>query len=172
MESLLPTPAEPDNSRVLEPVAEDDRENRLLVRSKIENFDQWLQGFCKDVLGDSGGEVNEINEQGLNEYFLSDGVYIRELFIPAETAVVTQLWKRDRFWIIAHGDVTLRSELGLQRIQGPHRQFAPYGSKVVLWTHEDTLWFAISGTDNPHSEGIKDDVIAQDYSECQYGWED
>lgn len=167
---LVPAPDFPDNQCVIEPVAEDDKETRLAVRGKIDQFDQELQNFCKEVLGDPGGEVDQINDNGLKEYYLSDGVYIRELFIPAETAVVTQLWKRERFWIIAYGDVTFRSELGIQRVEGPHRQYAPYGSKVVLWTHSDTLWFAISATDDTNN--VKDDVIAESYEECSYPWEE
>lgn len=170
IESLIPSPSTPDNKAIYDAVDEGDRENRLLVRRKIEQFDTQLQDICEQLLGDRTGEVNEINENGLREYFLSDGVYIRELFIPAQMAVVTQLWKRERFWIIAYGDVTFRSELGVQRIKGPHRQYAPYGSKIVLWTHTDTLWFAISATDD--CENVEDDVIATDYSECRYPWED
>ena len=172
MKTLIPAPARPDNEAVWEPVAEGDKENRLVVRNQIDQFEEWLKGFCSEVVGDPAGEMESINDDGLKEYFLSDGVYIRELYIPAETAVVTQLWKRERFWIIAYGDVTFRSELGVQRIKGPHRQYAPYGSKVVLWTHEPTLWFAISATDEPNTDGIKSDVIAADYGECRYEWEE
>jgi len=167
---MFPVPAEPDSLTVHDLVEEGDKEKRLQVRGKIEQFESELQGFCEEVYGDSGGIVDEINEGGLKEYFLDDGVYIRELFIPKGSIITTQLWKRDRFWIIAYGDVTFRSELGVQRVRGPHRQVAPYGSKVALVTHEDTLWFAISATEASEGEEVKGDVIAQSYEDCIYPW--
>lgn len=152
-------------------VAEDDKETRLDARSHIELYEDELQKVCEEEYGDSYGEKDEINNDGLEEYFLDDGVYIRELFIPKDRVIVTKLWKRDRFWIIPYGEATFTSELGSQRIKGPHRQVAPYGTRVVLRTHEDTLWFAISATESPAPEIVEQDVFADTYEDCVYPWD-
>ena len=93
---------------------------------------------------------------------------IRELFIPKDTAMVTQLWKKDRFWIIPFGDVTIVSETYKKRVQGPYTEMVEPGSKIALYTHEDTLWFAISGASSIDS--AEKELIAKSYKEITYSW--
>jgi len=141
-----------------------DKDTRLAVRNKIELF----EAECLAIAGT--GEMKEINDNGLKEHFV-DGSYIRELFIPANTAMVSKLWNKDRFWIIAFGDVTITSEVGTKRVRGPHTEVPVYGSKIALYTHEDTLWFAITGCKSNDSESIEKEVIVDDYTDLRYPWD-
>ncbi len=156
--------AEIDNMDVADIVAFDDKSGRLAIRGKIEAFALAMES----VLGSKTGDMEKINEDGLREYFVG-GAYIRELLIPAGITMVSALWKKDRFWIITEGDVTVTTELGRQRIQAPHFQVAPYGTKVALHAHTDTRWFAITGFTN--SDDVEAEVIAEDYSELAYPWD-
>ena len=124
----------------------------------------------KDAIGSETGCKDELNDNGLKEYF-ADGAYIRELFIPADMIVVSKLWNRERFWIITEGDVTFTTELGSQRVKAPYFNMAPFGTKVALYTHSDTRWFAITGADSTNNEDVEKEVMAKDYSECVYPWD-
>jgi hypothetical protein len=147
-------------------IAIDDKQNRLLFRDKIDQYEQAL----KDALGSETGDLDEINSKGLVEYFVGDA-YTRQLFIPADTTMVSKLWNKERLWIIATGDVTITTEAGQQRVKGPHVMQPIFGSKVALYTHADTLWFAVTGAKSTDSKSIEEEVVAKDYSEFTYPWD-
>jgi len=144
----------------------DDKEGRLAKRVTIEQYEYALA----EALGPDGNKVDEINEKGLTEYFV-EGAYIRQLFIPAGTTIVSKLWNRERLWVITEGDVSVVSETGKQRIKAPYIGMAPFGSKVALYAHEDTMWLAITGAESTNSEDVAKEVTAQTYNELTYPWD-
>lgn len=156
-----------DNNTVYNPVAVDDKEGRLAIRANIDNYEAVLHKMVDEGAEEMGDEVNE---NGLNEYF-ADGAYIRSLMIPKDLTVVSQIWKKERMWIIATGEVTITTELGTRRVKAPYTEVVPAGIKVALYTHEDTLWFAITGSGDADKDTIKEEVIANDYNECVLPWD-
>ncbi len=138
-----------------------DEEGRLKNRATIENYEQEL----KKAIGSETGIRDEINDNGLKEHFIG-GAYIRELFIPEGITIVSKLWNKERFWII-NGDVTYMTETGTKRVQGLHTEVPPFGSKVALYAHEDTLWFAITGSKSKNSEEVEKELLAKDYNELR-----
>ena len=155
-----------DNDFVSNPVAVTDKRGRLAARSKLDNYEKALQ----DLMGSETGDMDDINSNGLKEYF-AGGSYVRELFIPKDCSIVTQIWKKERMWIIATGEVTFTTEMGTKRVKAPYTEIVPHGSKVALYTHEDTLWFAITSADAQSSDEIKEEVIAETYNDCVYPWD-
>ena len=145
-------------------IALDDKEGRLAQRAAIEAF----QKAMNEHTGDFRGDADKINEEGLIEHRIGD-VYIRELFIPADTAIVSKLWNRDRLWIIAKGEVTMTTETGDQKVVGPYVTEPPFGSKVAFYTHTDTLWFAIAG--NVTSNNPEEEVTVDGYDDLTYPWD-
>lgn len=143
-----------------------DKQARLSMRGMIESF---VSEFRKEI-GSERGDMDKINENGLVEHFVG-GAYIRQLFIPAGHAIVSQLWNKDRFWIIVSGKVTITSEAGRETITAPYYGLAPFGSRVALYTHEDTLWFAITGAKSDNSEDVEKEIIVEDYSALSYPWD-
>jgi len=154
------------NTHITNEVALSDKEGRLATRAKIENFEVSFQ----KAMGSETGDMEELNENGLDEYFIG-GAYTRSLFIPKGTAIVSKLWNKPRLWIIATGEVTFVTEVGKKRIKAPYVAEAPYGSKVTLYAHEDTLWFAVTGSDATNSEEIEEEIVAKDYSDLNYPWD-
>jgi len=143
-----------------------DKKTRLSMRELIEKF---TKSFQKEI-GSETGSLDEINKKGLIENFVG-GAYIRQLFIPADTIMVSQLWNKDRFWIITEGSVTITSELGRETIVAPYYGLAPFGTRVALHTHEDTMWFAITGAKAENPEDVEKELIVKSHSELNYPWE-
>lgn len=156
-----------NNDDVINEVAVDDKNGRLAARLKIESFQKSFQ----EAIGSETGEMEEINNNGLKEHFI-DGGYIRELFIPKGIAIVSRLWTKERFWVIATGEVTFTTEMGTQRVKAPYTKVVPPGSKVALYTHEDTLWFAMVGAEATTNSEAEAELTADDYTECNYPWEE
>lgn len=156
-----------DNDHIVNPVSVDDKKSRLIARNKIDNYESALKAF----VGSDSGEMDEINDSGLKEYFVG-GSYIRELFIPEDTTIVSQIWNKERMWVIASGEVTFTTEMGTKRVKAPYTEVVPHGSKVALYTHKDTLWFAITGAESTNSDDIEKEIIAKDYTDCIYPWDE
>jgi hypothetical protein len=155
-----------DNNHVTDPVAVDDKARRLIARANIENYEAAL----KEAVGSERGEMDEINDNGLTEYFVG-GSYIRELKIPAGVTIVSKIWNKERMWIIASGEVTFVTEMGKKRVKAPYTEIVPHGSKVALYTHEDTQWFAITGAESTNSEDVEKEVTVDNYKDCVYPWD-
>ena len=148
-------------------IPEDNKELRLNQRQVIEEYKEALQAH----LGSERGEMDEINDQGLQEYLIG-GAYTRVLTIPAGVSIVSELWNRERLWIIISGTVGIKSEDGDMVITGPYIGKAPYGSRIALYAETDVLWAAITGVPeaNDLSE-VENAVKAKDYSEFTYPWD-
>lgn len=165
-ELAIPVISYTNNEAIINEVSPSDKDSRLVARDKIEKFEQSL----KEVMDSDRGDMDAINDDGLKEHFIED-VYIRELFIPKDTAIVSRLWTKERFWVIASGEVTFTTEMGIQRVKAPYTKKVPPGSKVALYTHEDTLWFAVAGAKASDSMEAETELTANDYSECKYPWD-
>lgn len=155
-----------DNETVYNPIAVDNKEGRLAIRNKLDGYEDAL----KELFGSDRGEMDDINDNGLTE-FLMGSAYVRCLFIPKENTIVSKLWNRDRVWIISEGEVTFVTEMGLRRVKAPYTQFVPQGSKVALYAHEDTVWYAVAQVKTKNIEEAELEVTATDYSKCTYPWD-
>lgn len=162
---LAALPAYIGNDYVQNSVSVLDKKNRLVMRNKIDSFELSLQ----NELGSTTGSMDEINQEGLREHFL-DGLYIRELLIPKNTVIVSKIWNRTRCWYIKSGEVTFTTEMGTQRVKAPFTKIVPLGSKVALFTHEDTLWYAYAESNAKNPQEAEEELIAKDYSDCEYPW--
>lgn len=154
------------NDFVIDEADPSDKEKRLQHRKLLDRYEVALQ----DLFGSKTGEMDQINEEGLTQELI-DGVYIRCLVIQPGISIVSKIWKRERYWIIATGEVTFRTEFGTQRVKAPFTKIIQPGSKTALYAHETTMWFAISATDAKELEDVENDVLAKDYSDVIYPWE-
>ena len=162
---VIPTYDFVSNDHVINEVSVNDKVGRLQARHQIDEFQNSLQSH----VGSDTGIMDQVNDNGLNEWFVG-GTYIRRLFIPAGIAIVSRIWKKPRFWIISEGDVTFKTEMGVQRVQAHYTKVVEPGSKVALFTHSDTLWYAITGAQSTNTEDVYNEVMADDYEQCDYPW--
>ena len=148
-------------------IAIDDKDGRLAMRASIEQYEAAMV----DLVGDDHGERDDINANGLEEYLVG-GAYTRILTIPAGVSCVSELWNRERLWIILSGTVHIRMETGDEVITGPHIMVPPFGSKVALYAETDVLWAAITGvTETDDASEAEEVVKAPGYDALTYPWD-
>lgn len=104
-----------------------------------------------------------INLEGLQQ-FIVDGAYIRSLTIKPGMVITSELWKKERLWIILEGDFTYTTYKEERRIKAPFVGLAPFGQVVNILTHEKTTIIAVTGTKAKLLEHVKEDVIHSDRS--------
>ena len=96
-------------------------------------------------------------------HFFSNGVYARELTIPAGTVVVGKIHKYAQINILSKGDISIATEEGIRRVQAPYTVVSPPGTKRVGYAHEETVWTTISRTDETDLELIEKELIAESF---------
>ncbi len=94
-------------------------------------------------------------------HHFAPGVYVRELFIPAGTAVTGKLHKTKHVLILASGDATIYDNVngGTKRIKGPFITTSEIGAHRAVYAHEDCVFITVHPTDETDLAKIEDEVI-------------
>lgn len=148
-------------------IAIDDKEGRLAMRASIEQ----LLGAMRKEAGSERGIADDLNDEGMEEW-LVHGAYVRSLKVPAGVTFVSELWNRERIWMMLAGTMQVRSELGDRQVSAPEILIPPYGSRVAAFTETDVQFVAVSGC--PEAEDVsqcEEIVCASDYGFFTYPWD-
>lgn len=104
----------------------------------------------------------------LNHSF-ADGIYCREIRVPAGNFVVTKLFKQEHATFLLKGVVEVITEAGRTLMHAPCSMITPSGTKRLLYVHEDCIWTCVHA--NPKNERdidrIEKFVIAESYDELE-----
>ena len=133
--------------------------NELRIRASIFNLQDALSAEI------SAGNIKEA-ELPLTHTF-TEGVYAREMFLPAGTLVVGKIHKHEHLNFISKGLVDVLTKEGLKRLQGPCTMVSPAGVKRAVYVLEDTIWTTIHAnpTNEKDLDKIEDFTIAKTYEE-------
>ena len=99
----------------------------------------------------------------VNKHYFSNGIYARELLMPAGSCVTGKIHKQEHICTISYGDVTVVTDEGTERYTGHSTFIGKPGSKRALYMHEDTMWTAYHRTDKTTVEEAEAEVVTNDY---------
>lgn len=75
------------------------------------------------------------------------GLYIREIFMPAGSIIISKIHKTEHPYIVSKGLVTVITEAdGEIKIKAPFTGITKAGTRRVLYVHEDTVWTTVHTT--------------------------
>lgn len=94
----------------------------------------------------------------VNHHF-AEGVYVRELPIPAGAVVVGKLHRQSHVLLLIKGDVTIVTHEGRQRVQAPWIVTPPAGSKRAFVAHEDSILVTAHGSSETDVEKLELQLI-------------
>lgn len=92
-------------------------------------------------------------------HHFANGMYARELHIPAGTMVVGKIHKQEHFFILASGEMSITTDMGSTRIQGPMVCAGTPGTKRAVHTHTDCVVINVHKTDLTDIDAIEKEVI-------------
>lgn len=95
----------------------------------------------------------------------SNGVYAREMKVPAGVMLVGKIHKKENLNILSEGEVTVVSIDGCKRVKAPYTFVGSPGSKRLFYMHENTTWTTIHGTHETDIDKIESEFIAKNYDE-------
>jgi hypothetical protein len=100
-------------------------------------------------------------------HHFSDGVYARELSIPAGSVVVGKIHRRAHLNFLMKGDISVLTEHGIRRIEAPAVIRSSPGIKRAGYAHADTVWITVHATQETDLERIEDQVICRTFDEFE-----
>jgi len=99
------------------------------------------------------------------KHSFGDGIYVREIFMPKYTFIISALHKITHPYFILSGDVSVMTEGGVVRIKAPYSGMTQAGTKRILYMHEDTVWCTVHVTDKKDEDEILKDITSEGYNE-------
>lgn len=113
-------------------------------------------------------ELTQYEQQEMPpRHYFAEGLYAREITIPAGTLLVGKIHKHEHLNIISQGDISVLTEDGVKRIRAPFTMVCRPGTKRVGWTHAETVWTTVHARPGEvrDLERLEDALIAKDYAE-------
>jgi len=98
----------------------------------------------------------------------ANGVYAREVTIPADTIVIGKIHKHEHLNILLKGEITVVTETGTMRLSAPCTFVSPAGTKRAAITHSEVIWTNVIATESTDPEEIEREMISEDYDEIDF----
>lgn len=106
---------------------------------------------------DSHPDRLDVNEY--TSHHFTDGLYVREMFLPAGTMLVGMEHKVENYFYVAAGRLTIWSPEGEVDVEAPWMGVVPAGAQRIGYAHEDTICF--NTIPNPKNLTDIDEVEAE-----------
>lgn len=98
-------------------------------------------------------------------HHFSQGVYARELFIPADTLLTGEIHKFQQLNILSQGEMLVLTGDEIIPVKAPFTVVSPPGTKRIAYAITNCVWTTIHGTDETDIDKIKAHYIARDEAE-------
>lgn len=96
---------------------------------------------------------------------LVDGLYVRELLLPAGSFVLSRVHKRSLVNIISKGSVIVIDSNGHNEYQAPYTFISPAGTQRIVYAPEETVWNTAHLTDVQEPDELVEALTFDNYEE-------
>jgi len=96
------------------------------------------------------------------KHSFSEGVYVREMFMPRGGLVIGKLYKISHTWFLLSGELEVATDEGTEYYIGPCYVNAPEGTKRVLHAVSDVIFVNVY----PNPENITDTDKLEEILTC------
>ncbi len=127
----------------------------LPIRDKIMLVEERMRARPDAMIGDSAPLVHSFAE----------GLYIREITMPAGYLAVTKIHKYSHAAFVLRGTVTIIEEGGMRTVSGPASFVTRAGTKRIVYCHTEVVWTTVHATRETDIDKIEDEIIAKRFDE-------
>lgn len=102
-------------------------------------------------------------------HFFSDGVYVREIFMPADLLIVGKVHKTRHLNIVSKGRclvVTPVKQLVIDATTFPQTFESLAGEQKVVYMLEDTVWSTVHVTAETDLSVLEEQLVSPEYDEA------
>ena len=99
------------------------------------------------------------------KHTFSDGIYVREITIPAGLFVVGKIHKHDHPNFLLSGEVIVVTEDGIEELKGPLSIISKAGTKRALYSKTELVWITVHAnpTNTECLKELEEHIIAPTY---------
>lgn len=128
------------------------------ARAGILAFEEKLKSYPEAVIGDS--DLCPVNHEFCN------GLYIRDMQIPAGMRIVGKIHKHDHLVVLLHGEILVATEEGVVHLTAPQYFTSPPGVKRAAITLTETVWVTVhhNPTNTRDLVKLENQLIAKDFN--------
>lgn len=76
-------------------------------------------------------------------HYFADGLYAREITIPAGCLLTGEVHKREHMNFLVKGEITVWTEDGMKRLKAPQLLISRPGTKRAGLAHSETIWTTV-----------------------------
>jgi len=99
------------------------------------------------------------------QHYFSQGVYAREITIPAGVILTGDIHKFKQLNILSKGRMQVYTEEGIREVEAPFTVVSPPGTKRIAHTLTECVWTTIHGTELTDVDEIQKTFIAKSENE-------
>jgi hypothetical protein len=97
-------------------------------------------------------------------HHFSDGVYGREMFVPAGGAFTGKVHKTDHLCVLAHGELLLIASNGAkEQLIAPRIFVTPKNTKKAGYALTDCIFMTVHGTHETNLDKIQSEFVSDDF---------
>lgn len=120
-----------------------------LMRQKVETLQQELARMPQ--------------YEPVTRHYFHAGMYCREVFRHAGVVIVGAVHRKEHFYMIAYGTVSITDGEGqTQEVTGPHIFMSKPGTKRAVYAHTDALCMTFHVTDATTVEQAEQELVEPD----------
>ena len=97
-------------------------------------------------------------------HFHADGLYAREITIPAGCLLTGKVHKREHINIISKGRISIVTDEGEVEIVAPCTMVSKPGTKRAGYAHEETVWTTIHATEETDIAKLELELVTDNYA--------
>lgn len=99
------------------------------------------------------------------KHSFGDGCYVREIFMPAGTFIISKLHNKNHPYFVLKGKALVKTEEGIVTIEAPFQGMTKAGTKRALYILEDMTWITVHVTDETDLDKIENEIISKNFKE-------
>lgn len=116
---------------------------------RLEDFLKSIPGA--DTSAEAGGDV---------EHHFSDGLYARQLTMPADTFIVGELHLKGQINFLMKGEIAVTTDEGVKILKAPQIVVSSAFTKRAGYAITETVWVTVSATDKTTVDEVRADILA------------
>ena len=95
------------------------------------------------------------------------GMYLREVFRPADFLIVGKVHKKEHFYIVLTGTVVITTDTGVMEVTGPYIFDSKPGTKRAVYAKTDATCITIHRVESNTIEDVENELVEDD-PDCVY----
>jgi hypothetical protein len=96
------------------------------------------------------------------KHYFHGGMYCREVFRHAGVLVVGKIHKKEHFYLIVSGTVSITTDDGAIEVSGPYLFESKPGTKRAVYAHTDTICMTFHRTDSQTVEDAETELVEEE----------